>query len=68
MTKKKRTNREGDTIGLVEVTVQGSCLMETDASREAFGFIRYVIGSKRGSHDAFQKNYDELVDNNTPSC
>ena len=46
--KKKKLNREGDTTGLVEVTVQGSCLMEKYASREAFGFARDVIGSTRG--------------------
>ena len=46
--KKKKLNRDGDTTGLVEVTVQGSCLMEKDASREAFGFSRDVIGSTRG--------------------
>ena len=43
--KKKNLNREGDTTGLLEVTVQGSCLMEVDAYREAFGFTRGVIGS-----------------------
>ena len=47
MPKKKKLNREGDTTGLVGVTVQGSCLMEIDASREAFGFARDVIGSIR---------------------
>ena len=26
---------------------------------------KHVKGDKRGSHDAFQKNYDELVDNST---
>ena len=44
--KKKKLNREGDTTGLVEVTVQGSCLLEKDASREAFGFARNVIGQQ----------------------
>ena len=46
--KKKKLNREGDITGLLEVTVQGSCLMEKYASREAFGFARDVIGSTRG--------------------
>ena len=46
--KKKNLNREGDTTGLVEVTVQGIFLMEIYASREAFGFARDVIGSTRG--------------------
>ena len=45
---KKKLNREGDTTGLVGVTVQGSCLMEKYAFREAFGFARDVIGSTRG--------------------
>ena len=31
----------------LEVPVQGSCLMEIDASRQAFGFARDVIGSTR---------------------
>ena len=43
--KKKKLNREGDITGLLEVTVQGSCLMERYASREAFGFARDVIRS-----------------------
>ena len=38
---------EEDTTDLLEVTVQGIFLMEIDASREAFGFARYVIGSIR---------------------
>ena len=29
---------------------------------------KHVKGDKRGSHDAFQNNYDEIVDNSTPSC
>ena len=33
---------------LLGVTVQGSCLMGKDSSREAFGFARYEIGSTRG--------------------
>ena len=45
--KKKKLSREGDITGLLEVTVQGSCLMEKYASREAFGFERFVIGSTR---------------------
>ena len=47
MQKKKKLSKEGDITGSLEVTVQGSCLMERDASREAFGFARYVIGSTR---------------------
>ena len=43
--KKKKLNREGDTTDLVEVTVHGSCLMEIDASREAFGFATDVMVS-----------------------
>ena len=27
-----------------------------------------VKGDERGSRDVFQKNYDGLVDNSTPSC
>ena len=45
--KKKKLNSEGDITGLLEVTVQVSLLMEIDASREAFGFERDVIGSTR---------------------
>ena len=45
--KNKKLNREGDTIGLIEVTVQGSCLMEKDAYIEAFGVARDIIGSTR---------------------
>ena len=29
---------------------------------------KHVKGDKRVSHDAFRNNYDELVDNSTPSC
>ena len=47
MLKEKKLEREGDIIDLLEVTVQGGCLMERDASIEAFGFTRDVIGSKR---------------------
>ena len=43
----KKLNREGYITGLIEVTVQGSCIMEIYASREAFGFARDVIGSTR---------------------
>ena len=45
--KNKKLNREGDITGLLEVTVQGSCLMEIDSSREAFGFARDLISSTR---------------------
>ena len=47
MQKKKKLSREQDITGLLEVNVQGSRLMEIDASRETFGFERYVIGSTR---------------------
>ena len=47
MQKKKKLSREGDITGLLEVTVQGSCIMEKYASREAFRFARDVIGSTR---------------------
>ena len=43
--KNKKLNREGDITGLIEVTVQVSCLMEKDSSREAFGLARDLIGS-----------------------
>ena len=39
------TAAEGDIIGLLEVTVQGSCLTERDAYREAFGFATDVMVS-----------------------
>ena len=45
--KKENLNSEGDIIGLIEVTVQGSCLTEIDASRESFGFAMDVIVSTR---------------------
>ena len=45
--KNKKLNREGDITGLVEVIVNGSGLMGKDASREAFGFAKGVIGSTR---------------------
>ena len=44
---KKKLNREGYITVLLEVTVQGIFIMEIDASREAFGFSRDVIGSTR---------------------
>ena len=47
MQKKKKLSREEDITGLLEVNVQGSYLMEKDASREAFVFARDVIGSSR---------------------
>ena len=46
--KKKNLSKEVDITGSLEVTVQGSCLMEKYASREAFVFARDVIGSTRG--------------------
>ena len=45
--KKKKLNREVDITGLLEVNFQGSCLIEIDASIEACGFARYLIGSTR---------------------
>ena len=45
--KKKKRNREVYITGLLEVTVQVSCLMKINASGEAFGFARDVIGSTR---------------------
>ena len=29
---------------------------------------KHVKGGERESHDVFQNNYDELVDNSTPPC
>ena len=46
-TKGKNLEREGYITGLLEVTVQGGCIMEKYASIEAFGFARDVIGSTR---------------------
>ena len=43
--KKKKPSREGDITGLLEVTVQGSCLTERDAYNEAFGFATDVVVS-----------------------
>ena len=48
MQRKKKLSKEGDIKGSIYVTVQGSCLMEKYAYREAFGFARDVIGSTRG--------------------
>ena len=45
--KEKKIEREGDITGLLEVNFQGGCLIERDASREAFCFARGVIGSTR---------------------
>ena len=45
--KNKKPNCEGDTTGLLEVTVHRGCLMEIDASRESFGFATDVMGSTR---------------------
>ena len=55
----KKLNREGYKPGLIEVNVQGSCLIEIDAFREAFGFARDVIGSTRRCtiKDKFVKKY-----------
>ena len=47
MQKKKKLSKEGDITGSLEVIVQGSCLMEKYASREAFGLARDVIGLTR---------------------
>ena len=43
--KNKNLNMEGYITGILEVTFQGSFIMEIDASKEAFGFARDVIGS-----------------------
>ena len=43
--KNKKLNRKGNITVLVEVTVQGSCLMEKYASREAFCFATDVMVS-----------------------
>ena len=40
--KKKKPSWEGDITGLLDVTVQGSCLTERDAYREASGFAMDV--------------------------
>ena len=45
MPKKKKPSWEGDIAGLLEVTVQGSCLKERDAYNEAFGFATDVVVS-----------------------
>ena len=45
MPKKKKPSWEGDITGLLEVAVQGSCLTEKDAYREAFGFATDVMVS-----------------------
>ena len=47
MQRKNKLRREGDKTGLLEVTVQGSFLMEKDTYREAFGFARDEIVSTR---------------------
>ena len=47
--KKKKLNWEGDITGLLEVNVNGSCLIEIDDSREAFGFATDVmVSTKKG--------------------
>ena len=43
--KKKKPSWEGDITGLLEVTVQGSCLTEIDAYNEAFYFSTDVVVS-----------------------
>ena len=45
LTKKKKPSWEGDITSLLEVTVQGSCLPERYAYREAFGFATDVMVS-----------------------
>ena len=45
MPKKKKPSWEEDIKGLLEVTVQGSCLTEIDAYNEAFGFATDVVVS-----------------------
>ena len=46
-TKKEKLYREGDITGLLEINVKVICLLKIDASKEAFGFVRDVIGSTR---------------------
>ena len=46
-TKDNSLEREVYITGLLEVTVQGVCLTEIDAAREAFIFTRVIIGSTR---------------------
>ena len=41
--KKEKLKKKGDMTGLLEITFQGSRLMEIDASIEAFGFAGDVI-------------------------
>ena len=43
--KEETKQEERDRTGLLVVTIQGSCLMEIYASREAFAFSRDVISS-----------------------
>ena len=43
--KKKKPSWEEDITGLLEVTVQGSCLTERDAYNEAFDFATDVVVS-----------------------
>ena len=45
MPKKKKPSWEEDITGLLEVTVQGSCLTERDAYNKAFGFATDVVVS-----------------------
>ena len=44
--KMKKPIWEGDITGLLEVTVQGSCLTERDSYTEAFGFATDFMVSK----------------------
>ena len=30
--------------------------------------MKHFKGEEQGNNDAFQNDYDELVENNTPSC
>ena len=43
--KKKKPSWEEDITGLLEVTVQGSCLTEIDSYKEDFGFATDVVVS-----------------------
>ena len=45
MPEKKKPSWEGDITGLLEVTVQGSCLTERYAYNKAFGFATDVMVS-----------------------
>ena len=45
--KEKKLEREEDITGYLDITIQGGCLIEINASREPFGFSMDAIGSTR---------------------